>query len=608
MRRETGQARRGSTWIAGVGVASLVLLAAGAAQAGTPTEVSADEAATAENASESWTDPTSAAFSTAAVDDRSPVRTDSGGDLWANCWADDGNLYAANGDGRGFGEPPGFDIAVSRVVGTPDTGITGERLAAADDLGPIWGDPAQYNRKPTGMVCVDGDGDGQDELYLAIQDLRLPPCPPCFNDAPNASISRSDDYGETWEATSEPMFTDHRFTTIFFLDYGQSGEHVSVLGPDASRYVYAYGLDWNWRDSFSDTVPDPTRLYFGRVPKDAIQNRSEWEFFAGTDRRGRPTWTQSMSERVPVLQDERRVYPTLRGDDINNMTVLSQGSVVYNEPLDRYIYTSWTEYTFEFYEAPEPWGPWTLFMRKDFGGYPWFGESDDPACAGPKNGGYATVVPSKFISADGRRMWLQSDWWVGVGCGENNYQFTLRELSVEPRRHTVATNQPDPANNLAIMGKGVTPIEKSAHFGNNDFYNDGITNQSEDSWDRENKDLDFWGYTWDRNYNFDRVAYTTGQMFGDGGWFRSHDGGLRVQVRQHVPQLDEYRWVDVTGLSISPEYPFSAEAGPFKTFTFRFDDIRGEGIRIIGPPGGEAFFTSIAEMEVYFDERGPQRS
>jgi hypothetical protein len=97
-------------------------------------------------------------------------------------------------------------------------------------------------------------------------------------------------------------------------------------------------------------------------------------------------------------------------------------------------------------------------------------------------------------------------------------------------------------------------------------------------------------------------------MFGDGGWFRSHDGGLRVQVRQHVPQLDEYRWVDVTGLSISPEYPFSAEAGPFKTFTFRFDDIRGEGIRIIGPPGGEAFFTSIAEMEVYFDERGPQRS
>src|SRR5690606_22514841 len=108
--------------------------------------------------------------------------------------------------------------------------------------------------------------------------------------------------------------------------------------------------------------------------------------------------------------------------------VISQGSVVYNAPLERYIYTSWTEYTFEFYEAPQPWGPWTLFLRKDFGGYPWFG-SDSPT---PKNGGYATTIPSKFISDDGREMWLQCNWFVGVGSGSPNYHFSLRKLVVEP--------------------------------------------------------------------------------------------------------------------------------------------------------------------------------
>lgn len=36
------------------------------------------------------------------------------------------------------------------------------------------------------MVAVDSDGDGIDELYVAVQDLHRPPCLKCFNDAPNA--------------------------------------------------------------------------------------------------------------------------------------------------------------------------------------------------------------------------------------------------------------------------------------------------------------------------------------------------------------------------------------------------------------------------------------
>lgn len=547
-------------------------------------------------------DPDSTFFATALVETFGSRDTASEGDLWPSCWSDDDNLYTANGDGRGFGDQ--FDdIVINRVFGTPDTGMTGEALASGAEIANVWADPINYNRKPTGVVSVDGNGDGTDELYLAVQDLRKPPCPACFNDAPNASISKSEDYGRTWQKTAAPMFTDHRFTTIFFLDYGKSNEHAGVLGPEGAQYVYAYGIDYNWRDPTQEVKPTPTDLYLARVPKDSVQERSAWEFYANPTPRGRPTWSADVDKRRSVLHDDRTVYPALRcdgrpiGDLAQNVGVISQGSVVYNLSLDRYIYTSWTWYTFEFYEAPQPWGPWKLFMRKDFGGAQWFGESDGPGCPGLNEGGYPTTIPSKFISSDGKTMWVQSNSWErwNYACGSPNYNFSLRKLQIEPFIPTEPTNQPDSTNNLAMTGEGTTPIEKSARHGRVNFYNDGVKNQNESSYDcDEFKPLDFWGYTWKRRYNVDRVVYTTGSTFFDGGWFGSSGGGLRVQVRQ------DFQWVDVTGLSIAPDYPYDQSAGPNKSYVLTFEDTWGDGVRIVGPPGGAAHFTTIAELEVYF--------
>jgi len=545
-------------------------------------------------------------FATAFTEYATSLDTASDGDLWPSCWSANGDLYAANGDGRGFSATaPWSDIVVNRVTGTPETGIAGVRLAAGDEVGTVWSDPEEYNRKPTGMVCVDGDGDGREELYVAVQDLRKPPPdnpfndPEAFNDAPAASISRSDDGGLTWRKTAAPMFTGHEFTTIMFLDHGRSHENaVQDLGAEDGAYVYAYGLDGNWRDSYSDTVPDPTELFLARVPKDRIQDRAAWRFYAGSKGK-RATWTADLAAREPVLTDTRRLYGTLRKPadfpDPRNVTVISQGSIVYNEPLDRYLYTSWSEYTFEFYEAPTPWGPWKLFSRKDFGGYPWFDAA--PGCAGPKNGGYSVQIPSKFISADGKRMWLQSNWFVGNACGPGNYNFSLRTLDVEPYRRTKPSNPPDPQANLA-RAPGTTPIEKQAHYGKGAFYNDGILDQSEDSFDWENKPEDFWGYEWPREHTMDRVVYTTGWMFGNGGWFASD---LRVQVRR------DHRWVDVKRLETTPAYPYDPSAGPYKTYTLRFKRTSGDGVRIIGAPTpgpqGDGWFTSIAELAVFYDGR-----
>lgn len=133
-------------------------------------------------------------FSTAAEESFSTYQMSGDGDLWPSCWADDGNLYTANGDGGAFTRSGfRFDMAVSRITGMPPQ-MTGTTVAA--NVGTNWSGP-DYNRKPTGMLCVDH------AIYLAFQNLNLRN----FSDAPAASIARSTDHGTTWTWTrSQPMF------------------------------------------------------------------------------------------------------------------------------------------------------------------------------------------------------------------------------------------------------------------------------------------------------------------------------------------------------------------------------------------------------------------
>jgi hypothetical protein len=510
--------------------------------------------------------PESTFFSTASIEEHQAVGSPSDGDLWPSCWSSDDNLYAANGDGKGFSLDGDFsDIAVSRIAGTPAGGFSGETLAKGDGVGQVWANPADYTRKPTGMACVNGS------LYLAVQDLARD-----FNDVPNATIARSDDHGRTWTwDRTKPMFNDHTFTTIMFLDFGKDNANA------VDGYVYAYGLDQNWRDSFNDRVPDPDDVYLARVPKDRIQDRSAWRFYAGTDAMGQPHWSADIAQRRSVLHDDRRLYPTIFSDHVHNLSVISQGGVVYDKPLKRYLYTSWTEYTFEFYESPTPWGPWKHFLTKDFGGYPW---------TAAKHGGYATTIPSKFIGGDGKSMWVQSNVCPCGGGGTSVYHFSLRRLTLEPRTPSRPDNPTSDAN-LAVA-PGTVPVERVAHFGNNTYYNDGRKDLSEDDWNDEAKTSSWWGYTWPKNYNLNKVVYTTGQMFPDGGWFA---GNLRVQVRRGAD------WIDVGGATVTPAYPYDNSAGPFKSYTISFPQTWGDGIRVIGTPGGSQSFTSIAELEVYYN-------
>ncbi len=349
---------------------------------------------------------TSTFFSSATIERANSIDLPSNGDLWPSCSSGDA-LIAAWGDGFGFnpdrsGKRP--DIGVARLTGTAPSvaGLHGENLAqdtgAAQSLFRVW-TRGPYYQKPTGMLCRGS------KIYVAVQDLNAK----TYDDVPAATIAVSGDGGVTWTEGPSPMFTGAVFTTIMFLDGG-----APEGGADA--YVYAYGLDHNWRAS--SHVLDPQGLYLARIAADRdVQDRAAWEFFAGLDTAGAPTWSRAIADKKAVLIDCTRRHVT---PDSKGYAVIAQGGVVYDAPLHRYIYTSWTEYTFEFYEAPAPWGPWRRFLSQDFGLPPWTAQN---------HGGYGTSIPRRFISEDGKSMWVQSNTWSS-GVDHNN--FALRKLIVAP--------------------------------------------------------------------------------------------------------------------------------------------------------------------------------
>ncbi len=191
------------------------------------------------------------------------------------------------------------------------------------------------------------------------------------------------------------------------------------------------------------------------------------------------------------------------------------------------------------------------------------------------------------------------DNWSGDLSGSSNPEIIIMDnnKSISANFSDISTqigNAIDDTNNLAQTGTGRSAIYVADHQGNvlSTMTNGLITNESNDSWtgNSATKTEDYWGIGFDQNYGFNKVVYTTGLMFDDGGWFSSN---LKIQVRQGS------EWVDVTGLKISPDYS-SDSPGSHVSYTFKFENTWGNAIRVQGIAGGSSTFTSISEFEIYY--------
>ena len=172
-----------------------------------------------------------------------------------------------------------------------------------------------------------------------------------------------------------------KFGAPHFVDFGKDMEH----SPDGKAYLVGHGAmdpDPKPREANASWITGD-QVYLARVKPgvENVNNRSKWEFFAGNNAHGKPVWTKNFAKIQPLI-------------DWNNNC--GNVSITYNAPLHRYLMAvtdggnTISKFNTYVLESEQITGPWRLvtYMKS-------FGQQ-----------GYFVNMPSKFISADGRKAWL----------------------------------------------------------------------------------------------------------------------------------------------------------------------------------------------------------
>jgi len=284
-----------------------------------------------------------------------------GSDIWAMTWGTDNNLYAAWGDGNGFlpYTSEKYSLGISRIFGSPEDfqGINLPPPSTSTMQG-------KFGPKSSGLLMVD------ETIYMWVRNTG------------NSTLAWSEDYAKswTWGFTFRKSFGSPTFLNFGKGYSGARDDHVYVYSQDGPS---AYEAD--------------DRVVLARVPKDRIPDPDSYEFFAGLDDRGDPVWTSDIDRREAVFE-----YPghCMRTD------------VVYSPGIKRYLMTVGYDFTggWGIYDAPEPWGPWTIAFhtsRWDRGNI------------------HSYRIPSKWIDPDGTSMVL-----VFSGSGGEPYDaFSVRGIT-----------------------------------------------------------------------------------------------------------------------------------------------------------------------------------
>lgn len=273
----------------------------------------------------------------------------SNGDTWDPFWADDGNLYAFNCDGRGFGQKS-MNMAFNRLAGKSPDSLAGAQINPMDEYGKGGQKgPDNATWKACGQECIDGvfyafvsrNTYGSDSKDPLVRQLAV-----------NSSLIKSTDRGLTWtrsasENYDHPMWPGARFGAPFFIHYGRNGGQVTRDG--ASGYVYAVSTNGFWNDGDS--------LILGRVKRRQLSrlDSADWEYFTGQDGSRPENWSSVIERATPILDRPAKC---------------GQTPICYVPELGIYLLISWyntailprwfepNEMRYDFYQAPHPWGPW----------------------------------------------------------------------------------------------------------------------------------------------------------------------------------------------------------------------------------------------------------
>lgn len=298
------------------------------------------------------------------------------GDNWPITWADDGDLYTTYGDGPGFNRVPKVEMTIgfAKIKGEPPAIVAEDIPSTADTPGG----GGQKGIKSSGLLMVDR------VFWMFVRNYKVD------DNYRHSRLAWSKDYEKTW--TWADWYFSGTFGCPEFIQFGPNYK--------GARDSYVYVVSQANDDAY-DYSPD---VVMARVPKDKVGDRNAYRFFAGLDSKGEPAWSADISERKPIFTDPRGVMRI---------------AVDYNSALKRYIMTASHRVgegphnpSLGVFEAPQPWGPWSTVYYEDH----WAGNDRV----------YHMKFPSKWMSSDGRSMWL-----LYSGLGGNNYAFILRKATLD---------------------------------------------------------------------------------------------------------------------------------------------------------------------------------
>ncbi len=309
-------------------------------------------------------------------------------DTWYPSWASDGNLYSPFTDGRvgkvsSYSGPKRWTTGHAKIEGDDplDLKVTSLGLHKAPAT-PYGG------RYPCGSLVHNG------VWYYGTYCLDKKKYPWDIM-GPFVGFRVSKDLGKTWTDTpctpARPLFGESgkngakiKMGSPHFIDFGKNMQH----SPDGKAYLTGHGAT---RKDATCSWVSGDQVYLARVTPtlENINDVSKYEFFAGRDGDGKAIWANKFAQIKPLLEWNDR---------------LGCVTVTYNAAIKKYLMcvtdggaSGMGTYNTMILESGEITGPWKLaaFMPK-------FGQQ-----------AYFVNIPSKFIAADGKTMWLCfADDWV----------------------------------------------------------------------------------------------------------------------------------------------------------------------------------------------------
>ncbi len=366
------------------------------------------------------------------------------GDEFPITWGADGAQYTGAGDNnQGPPDDTFSQAAFFRVEGGPET------LGCTDESGPsphcknltLQGAEIPIRGKYFLDFCDAWRTDIYDDVpnvksnaVLSVEGV-LYWVVGCFNYGDDDDFNRqrygptwiitSKDGGVTWDlnATKPGMFTG-RLAAPRFVQYGRD----YAGAPDDFVYVH-FPATAGGAAFFSAN----DMMFLGRVNKTSILDRSAYEFYAGTEADGDPSWVSDDTLAAPVF-----TYPL--------MTSVQQ--VNYHARTKRYVFANWAWISYDghprpdhspdernprtvhqrtqltLFEAPTPYGPFSLFYL-----------DDDWRASDGSSGGYTPVFPPAWMGDE-------EFWVVSTQCcnpfprspPDNHYTFNAQHVTLKLNR------------------------------------------------------------------------------------------------------------------------------------------------------------------------------